>query len=263
MLHNGRAPIKASRMRPEHLNLREGETPLAVCPDCESWHRLTRSMISPHRDSSDKPAKTGGRRYYGDKPERRRRCPGSAQRITIDLTPEQWGQALLAADSTATGRRSARQHHKPIQAPATPVTRMAPAPPHAADVLAAYSKHLKECRKSGAPGHCDQTRRCVTGFQLAAQYDVLSRGQDKRDSRNRKEARVDALITRHRAGVAARRAATQWAKQYDGTGAPAALAKRSGTAIEDANNTCRTRPADTVSDYRGPSVPETPVRITA
>ncbi|MFB7657925.1 MULTISPECIES: hypothetical protein [unclassified Streptomyces] len=261
MRHNGRAPIKASSMRPEHLSLREGETPLAVCPDCESWRRLTRSMISPHRGGDA--LETGERRYYGDEPARRRRCPGSAQRITLDLTPEAWGQALLAADSTAASRRSARQHHKPIQAPATPVTKMARALPHAADVLAAYSKHLKECRERGAPGHCGETRRCVTGFRLAAQYDVLSRGQDKRDSVHRKEARVDALITRHRAGAAGRRSATEWAKQHDDTGATAVLAKRSGTAVEDANNTCRTRPADTVSDYSGPHVPTDTIRITA
>ena len=33
MRHNGRTPIKASSLRPENLNLREGETSV-VCPDC-------------------------------------------------------------------------------------------------------------------------------------------------------------------------------------------------------------------------------------
>ncbi|MFJ4276149.1 hypothetical protein ACIP29_37035 [Streptomyces coelicoflavus] len=277
MRHNGRTPIKASTMRPEHLNLRDGELPLAVCPDCETWHRLTRSMISPHRDATDVP-QTDERRYYGDKPARRRRCPGSAQRISIDITPKEWGEKLLAADSTATGRRSARQHHKPIPAPATPVARMATAQPNAADVLAAYRQHLNECRpkcrcRKKCPkecqqikqvaGRCTSTHRCITGLRLAAQYELLSRGQEQRNRVSKQEARVDALITRYRSGVAARRAATEWAQHHADTGASAALAKRSGTAVEDANNTCRTHRPNTVSDYRGPHVPTETVRISA
>ncbi|MEV4044246.1 hypothetical protein [Streptomyces sp. NPDC049744] len=277
MRHNGRDPIKASTMRPEHLNLRDGEPALAVCPDCDTWHRLTRSMITPHR-AADDALKTSERRYYGDKPARRRRCPGSAQRITIDLSPEAWGEKLLAADSTATGRRSARQHYKPIQAPVTPVARMALEPSNAAVALAAYREHLEKCRPKcrcrkkclkgcqkikQVAGRCGATYRCITGLRLAAQYELLSRGQEQRDRVNKKEARVDALIARHRSSVAARRTATEWARHRDDTTAPAAaLAKRSGTAVEDANNTCRMRPAGTLSDYRDPQVPREPVRIT-
>ncbi|MEU6102793.1 hypothetical protein [Streptomyces flaveolus] len=260
MRHNGRAPLKASQMRPEHLSLREGEPRLVVCPDCETWHRLKRSMILPHRDG--RPVERTERRYFGDKPAGGRRCPGSAQRITIDLSPEEWGEKLLAADSTATARRSARQHHKPIQAPATPVAKMARTV-HAADVLAAYSKHLKECRQSDAPGSCGKTRRCITGFRLAAQYELMSRGQEQRDRVNKQEARIDALITRHQAGVAARRAASTWEQHRENTDASATLAKRSGTAVEEANNTCRVRRPNTVSDYRGPQVPTRTNRINA
>ncbi|MGW4551739.1 hypothetical protein ACWEN4_36165 [Streptomyces violaceorubidus] len=234
-------------------------------------------MINPHRAADDAP-ETGERRYYGDKPVRRRRCPGSAQRITVDLSPEEWGEKLLAADSTATGRRSARQHHKPIQAPATPIARMTPPAPNAAAALDAYREHLKQCRpKCRCPkkcpkecqkitqvaGRCGATYRCITGLRLAAQYELLSRGQEQRDRVNNNEARVDALIVRHRLSVAARRSAAEWARHRDETNAPAAaLAKRSGTAVEDANNTCRTRKSGTLSDYRGPSVPTEPVRIT-
>ncbi|WP_238697605.1 hypothetical protein [Streptomyces sp. E2N166] len=265
-------------MRPEHLNLRDGEPPLAVCPDCDTWHRLTRSMIKPHRASIDAP-RTGERRYYGDKPTGGPRCPGSAQRITIDITVEEWGEKLLAADSTATGRRSARQHHKPIQTPATPVARMARPAPNAAAVLDAYREHLKQCRpkcrcRKKCPkecrkikqvaGRCGATYRCITGLRLAAQYELLSRGQEQRDRVNMNEARVDTLIARHRSSVAAQRTAAEWARHRDDTTAPAAaLAKRSGTAVEDANNMCRTRRAGTLSDYRGPQVPREPVHITA
>ncbi|MEU0596251.1 hypothetical protein [Streptomyces ardesiacus] len=277
MRHNGRDPIKASTMRPEHLNLREGEPALAVCPDCQTWRRLTRSMIHPHRAADDAP-KTGERRYHGDKPVHRRRCPGSAQRITIDLSPEAWTEKLLAADSTATGRRSARQHHKPIPAPAAPVAKMTPALPNAADVLAAYRQHLKECRPKcrcskkcptecrkiqPVAGRCSAIYRCITGLRLAAQYELLKRGQEQRDRVSKQEARVDALIARHRSGVAARRAANEWAQHRADTTAPATLAKRSGTAVEEANNTCRTRRPDAVSDYRGPHVPTETARATA
>ncbi|MGW1171670.1 hypothetical protein [Streptomyces sp. NPDC002550] len=125
MRHNGRAPIKASTMRPEHLSLRESEPRMAVCPDCQTWRRLTRSMITPHRDGVAVP-KTDERRYFGDKPAGGRRCPGSAQRIDIDMTPEQWRERLFAVESTAAGRRTARPIRKsrpqaapaPVQMPA-------------------------------------------------------------------------------------------------------------------------------------------------
>lgn len=116
MRHNGRAPIKASSLRPEHLNLREGETRSVVCPDCNTWHRLTRSMIHPHRDDVEQP-KPEGRRYRDDADKAKlsngRRCPGSAQRIDIDITPELWSERLLTVESTAARRRSARSIPQP------------------------------------------------------------------------------------------------------------------------------------------------------
>ncbi|WP_410540539.1 hypothetical protein [Streptomyces sp. KL2] len=127
MRHNGRPAIKASTFRPEHLNLREDETRMIVCPDCGTWRRLKRSMIHPHRDGVDVP-KDGPRRYRDDpnapKPQTGRRCPGSAQRIEMDLTPEQWAQRLLAAESTAAGRRTTRPIRKPRQQPAPAPTQM-------------------------------------------------------------------------------------------------------------------------------------------
>ncbi|MEW2467898.1 hypothetical protein AB0919_23180 [Streptomyces sp. NPDC046994] len=125
MRHNGRAPIKASTMRPEDLSLRESEPRMAVCPDCQTWRRLSRSMITPHRDGVAVP-KADTRRYFGDKPSGGRRCPGSAQRIDIDITPEQWGEKLLEAETTAAGRRTARQIRKP-RPQAAPATVQMPA----------------------------------------------------------------------------------------------------------------------------------------
>lgn len=227
MRHNGRAPILASQMRPEHLSLREGEPRLAVCPDCETWHRLKRGMIHPHRDGS--PVERTERRYYGDKPAGGRRCPGSAQRITIDITPEEWAEKLLAADSTATGRRSARQHHKPVLAPAAPLARI-----HAdvtpATARRAYLAHTEEC----VP--CGTGEQCMQGGALAQRYIRVLREEPARRQARKKTA------------PDARRA--QWAKH-------------GGADVETANNQNRPRPHGTVSDYRGPQVPTTPLRINA
>ncbi|WP_326793982.1 hypothetical protein OHA79_52140 (plasmid) [Streptomyces sp. NBC_00841] len=257
MRHNGRAPLLASTMRPENLDLRDGEPRMAVCPDCQTWHRLTRSMITPHRSSdgviasNDRP-----RRYFGDKPAGGRRCPGSAQRITIDITVEQWGEKLLAADSTATGRRSARQHYKPIAAPAKPVAKMTPAPVSAADALTAYREHLKKCRARNTADRCGGTRRCADGTRLAALYEQLQRTQPRRDRERKEETRVDALLTRYRVAMAGKRTAAEWAKHREATAdAKKATAKRSGTTVEEANNACRIHPAESVSEFRGPGLP--------
>ncbi|MGW7671942.1 hypothetical protein ACWGJX_33305 [Streptomyces sp. NPDC054775] len=169
MRHNGRAPILASAMRPEHLSLRENEPRLVVCPDCHTWHRLQRSMILPHR-APDATRDSGTRRYVGDKPSGGRRCDGSAQRVTVDITVEEWGQRLLEADSTATGRRSARQHSKPLPAPATPVQRLASVPGPSARLLAAQARAraaVNEHRTVCTVQVCGSGRaRCSVGREL-------------------------------------------------------------------------------------------------
>ncbi|WP_432171181.1 hypothetical protein [Streptomyces sp. 1222.5] len=128
MRHNGRTPIKASSLRPENLNLRQGEKSV-VCPDCDTWRPLTRSMIHPHRDGVEQP-KPEGRRYRDDtdktKPSNGRRCPGSAQRIEIDITTEQWFERLLAAETTVSGRRTTKPVRKPRPQAAPAPAQMAP-----------------------------------------------------------------------------------------------------------------------------------------
>lgn len=154
MRHNGRAPIKASSLRPEHLNLREDEPRMVVCPDCKTWHRLTRSMIHPHRDGVEQP-KPEGRRYRDAsvkaRPSNGRRCPGSAQRIEMDITPEQWSERLLDAESTASSRRTANPVRKPrLQAPPATVQMNSAARGPREQLVEHLQDDCSQCRL----GHC-------------------------------------------------------------------------------------------------------------
>lgn len=241
---NRRGPMLLSTIDPQEINLREGETKSIVCPDCRTWRRLmgdTKLKIREHC-ISDKVA--DGEKHV--------RCDGSNQVVKLDIPTEQWREAMLAADSTATGRRSARQHYKPLPTPAKPVTRMSPLSMSVAGALSAYREHLKKCRASNVAGRCGGTHRCANGTRLAAVYAELKRTQALRD----REGRVDALLARYRTSMV-------WAKHSEATVDAKSTAKRGGTTVEEANNSCRIRRQGTVSDYRGPHVPTEPVRITA
>jgi hypothetical protein len=56
--------------------------------------------------------------YLGRSADRLPRCPGSGQRIRIDLTPEQWRESLAVALPEVNGRRSAQVTPKPKPQPA-------------------------------------------------------------------------------------------------------------------------------------------------
>ncbi|MEU3491198.1 hypothetical protein [Streptomyces massasporeus] len=242
--NNRREPLLLSAINPHEINLREGEIKSILCPDCRTWRRLMGETDLKIREHciSDKVAES----------QKHLRCDGSNQAVQLDIPIEEWIAAMLAADSTATGRRSARQHYKTLPAPAKPVTEMSPAAMSVSDALAAYRDHLRKCRARNVAGRCGGTHRCADGARLAAVYVELERTQPVRD----REARVDALLARHRS-------TTAWAKHSAATSSPKTTAKRGGTAVEEANNTCRHHRPGTVSDYRGPQIPTQPVRITA
>ncbi|ARI56847.1 hypothetical protein A6E92_31825 (plasmid) [Streptomyces sp. S8] len=152
-----RPALKASEIPPQNLNLREGERQSIVCPDCDSWHPLYRKMIKTHH--LDREVRGG----------RAPRCPGSAQLIDMDISVEQWGERMLAADSTATGRRSARQHYKPLAQPPTPIYRLADRGPQGTPTLHrllplleharhAVDQHRTACSLCKAGGRCDAGR---------------------------------------------------------------------------------------------------------
>jgi hypothetical protein len=107
VLHNGRPALLASTLPPNVLNLRPGERPSMVCPDCQGWRLLYRSMIAAHRADDGTT-----------------RCPGSGQRLTRDLTPEAWQARLRDALRDASRRRTARVHLQPAPPAPTPVFRI-------------------------------------------------------------------------------------------------------------------------------------------
>ena len=85
MRHNGLLVMAVSTLPPDRVNLRPGEVLAVACPVCGRWRRVKRHMLWPHR------AHDGVTR-----------CPGSGQRVVVDLTPGEWLVRLEAA------RRSVR-----------------------------------------------------------------------------------------------------------------------------------------------------------
>jgi len=86
MRSNSRPAMALSALAPDQVSLRPGEAVAIACPFCGRWRRVKRHMLWPHR------AHDGTTR-----------CPGSGQRVVIDLTPGQWAARL------DTARRSVRR----------------------------------------------------------------------------------------------------------------------------------------------------------
>ncbi|HEV2344500.1 MAG TPA: hypothetical protein VGS97_10445 [Actinocrinis sp.] len=105
MHHNGRDVLLASTLPVSNLEVRPGEARTIVCPDCGTWRFLRRNMIFPHRAADD-----------------RSRCPGSGQRVRIDLPLASLvaPSARQQAEQAQAGlRRAARVQLKP-SAPVPP-----------------------------------------------------------------------------------------------------------------------------------------------
>lgn len=102
MRHNQLPPLLASDLAPTQITLDPGLPRQIVCPNCGTWRRLTRGMVTAHRagETSSRPARLIQDRATTTLVEapayRAPRCPGSGQRITINLTPEAWRTALDA-----------------------------------------------------------------------------------------------------------------------------------------------------------------------
>ncbi|MGW1620964.1 hypothetical protein [Streptomyces sp. NPDC002172] len=238
---NSRPALSISSLKPHQYDLHPSCASL-ICPDCKTWVPITglsakKQKLVPHDTGvAGKDAAV--------------RCQGSNRLVTIDVLVKAWQERMEVGGPEANGRRSARQHYKPLPAPAKPVTKMTPEPANADDALAAYRAHLKKCRNSSVAGHCGGTHRCADGARLAKLYEQLKLAEPLR----RREARANTQLGR-------RRSAEAWATYSEATENARTTAKRSGTTVEETNNSCRIRLAGTVSDYRGPQVPLKPLRI--
>ncbi|MFD6113845.1 hypothetical protein ACFWG0_27575 [Streptomyces yangpuensis] len=243
-----REELVLSTLKPHQYDLSPYNASL-VCPDCKTWVPITGIQAKIHKLVAHHAAGTA-------REGARIRCSGSNRKVKVDVRFDVWEKRFAEGSAETSGRRSARQHYKPMPAPAAPVTKMAAAPVSAADALDAYRQHLKKCRASGVAGRCGGTHRCADGARLAGLYEQLLRTQPHRDREHVQEARVGKLLDRVRSAQAAKKTAAEWARHHEATAAPKTeLAKRSGTEVEEANNTRRIPAPGTVSHLRGAEVP--------
>ncbi|MEU3706915.1 hypothetical protein AB0E82_32010 [Streptomyces anulatus] len=235
-----RPALKASEIPPQNLNLRDGERHSIVCPDCDTWHPLYRKMIKTHH--MDREVRGG----------RAPRCPGSAQLIDMNISVEKWAETMLAADSTATGRRSARQHYKPLAEAPAPVSRMAQAPkPEEAQFF--QSELNAACRRAreavvlhrSSCTACQNGGFCGAGRQLEERETWTEEAREEQRTKQARAQQADRIGERARNAHHARHRRNQWAKQSDET-------------AEQTNNRCAPRRPLSRSEFRGPQLPLAP-----
>ncbi|MGW2543987.1 hypothetical protein ACWC5I_24695 [Kitasatospora sp. NPDC001574] len=173
MRHNGRPPLKASTIRPAHITLQPGEPVTVVCTDCGTWRKLTRSMIPAHRSTDLGRDLIGA---DGRQVQRDARCPGSGQRITMDLTVARWVTQIEDGLAEVAARRPTKVLRK-VPTPKPPaITKLTPAPATAASARTAYYAHSARCagRKDSSTTREDSTctgaQLCTDGARLYATY---------------------------------------------------------------------------------------------
>ena len=99
---NGRPKQLLSRMDLDHISLPAGRRPRLVCAVCQTWQEWRRGMVVGHATRADAEVK----------------CPGSHQRVEIDITPEQLRErraaAVAHADAIARSPREGFQQAPPV-----------------------------------------------------------------------------------------------------------------------------------------------------
>ncbi|HLI38679.1 MAG TPA: hypothetical protein VKV80_15260 [Streptosporangiaceae bacterium] len=110
MKPNGRPVLLASTLPPNLLMLSPDPAgrPVVACPDCGTWRIPRRHMIPAHRADDGTT-----------------RCPGSGQRVVVDLSFAQWQAALRAAVREAGLRHGSRVRRGARPPIAPPVFRLA------------------------------------------------------------------------------------------------------------------------------------------
>ncbi|GHH55531.1 hypothetical protein [Streptomyces candidus] len=234
---NRRAPLLLSTMAPEDYNVRPAEVKSIACPDCRTWRRIMGEKILKIREHgiSDKVAE-GGKRTL---------CPGTDQVVVIDIDVRRWQvkqDRLLREAMPQDNRRAAQQFFKPLPPPPAPVSRIV-GEITLDSARQSYLAHRKGCRD------CMKGQHCTDGERLARRFaQVVMKTPNHREA-NELLARQDARTARKRAQQRAARG-EQWAKH-------------GGEAVETANNQCRKRESDALSEFRGPDLPMLPQDVPA
>ncbi|MEU5384376.1 hypothetical protein [Kitasatospora cineracea] len=211
MRHNGRPALKASKIPATHITLHPGEPVTVVCTDCRTWRRLTRGMVPAHR-STDLGRELVG--TDGQQVRRDTRCPGSGQRIEIDLTVAKW-RTRIEDGLTETAACRPTKVLKKMKAPLPPALhQLVPAAPTAATAHAAYDGHRRRCAAC-----TDPKQRCTDGLRLGAAYLALVRQEEKARTERAVADRVRAEREqreeeRIQADEQLRRRQALWAERY-------------------------------------------------
>ncbi|MFM9499897.1 hypothetical protein ACKI1Q_40745 [Streptomyces galilaeus] len=233
---NRREALRLSRMAPEDFNVRPGETKSIACPDCCTWRRIMGDTVLKIREHciSDKVA--DGEKYAS--------CPGSDQLVVIDIDVRRWQarqDRLLRDAMPQENRRAAQQFHKPLPAPATPVSRIK-AEITLETARQSYLAHRKGCTR------CVGGQHCTDGGVLARRYVLALQEEPARREAREEQERQERHTARKQTAPAVRKA--QWAKH-------------GGKAVETANNRCAGRIPGSLSEFRGPQLPLAPKDVEA
>lgn len=261
-------PYRLSDFRPQNVNLREGEVPTLRCPECEAWHSIKRSLLTPHY------------------PEPGKRCLGSARRIEFDMTVEEWGAALVEGALEAGSRRSKQQFHKP----ATPAGQAVHRLPYTGQMLPlerarqAIARHEADCkicsggkkcrmprvlaqREAGRAGlealeralravarhrvacaDCRKGQFCPMGYELAERRAWTEQTREDVERQQVREQKEEQGWERRRDRRLASRRASDW--------------RRVGPAVRRTDQVRAQRPAGTDSPNDHTSVPLEPVHVS-
>lgn len=247
--NNRRAPLLLSSMRPEDFNVRPTEPMSIACPDCGFWRRIMGETDLKIREHS---CTDRGHGLTDDG------CPGSNQPVIVDIDVKRWQarqDRLLRDAMPCESRHAEREFSKPQPTPGAPVHRIV-VPFSVDSARQRYLAHRSRCAA------CIGRELCVDGERLAVVYVRFLRQEPRRAQVRAAFVRERARFDRRYAAQLPKVRAAEWADQANMFVKRSGWAKRSGTAVEELNNQCKSVPPNAVSEFRGPELPLKPLRVT-
>ncbi|MEV6133208.1 hypothetical protein AB0M05_41520 [Streptomyces violaceusniger] len=208
MKHNGRPPIRASKVDADRINLREGEKRTIVCEDCGTWRLIEGRMVATHRAE---PRSSKPRKYRQLPEDRVPRCPGSGQRIWFDITPDKWRARYERLSDRRQnqgmnpGSRHATRVKRMSSMPAPPASKVIPSLPTPKTAFETYRDHRNSCSA------CTGRTHCPDGARLGYAYVRQLRNEPKNQQIRQGMERLRQQAERHLAEHLPRRRAAEWA----------------------------------------------------